>query len=59
MTHIETLKDLIRTLHGAEATHRESVPVTYGGIPRQIPPTPGRTILTTPRTQSGMLPSCT
>jgi hypothetical protein len=27
MTHIETLKDLIRTLHGAEATHRESVPV--------------------------------
>lgn len=28
MTHIEELKDVIHKLHGAEATHRESVPVT-------------------------------
>ncbi|HEY5329004.1 MAG TPA: hypothetical protein VIJ79_03895 [Acidobacteriaceae bacterium] len=28
MKHIETLKDVIRKLHGVESTHRESVPVT-------------------------------
>jgi len=27
MTHIEELQGVIRNLHGAEATHRESVPV--------------------------------
>ena len=27
MTHIETLRDAILHLHGAKATHRESVPV--------------------------------
>jgi|ERR1035437_3379634 hypothetical protein len=27
MTHVEELKDIIRRLHGVEATHRESVPV--------------------------------
>jgi hypothetical protein len=27
MTHIEELREVIRKLHGAEATHRESVPV--------------------------------
>ena len=27
MTHIDDLKHVIRELHGAEATHRESVPV--------------------------------
>src|SRR5580658_3010831 len=27
MTHIEELKDIIRKLHGVEATHIESVPV--------------------------------
>lgn len=27
MTHIEELQNAIRHLHGAEATHRESVPV--------------------------------
>jgi hypothetical protein len=27
MTHIEELQDVIRKLHGAEPTHRESVPV--------------------------------
>lgn len=27
MTHIEELKDVIRKLHGVEATHRESVPI--------------------------------
>jgi hypothetical protein len=28
MTNIEELQDVIHKLHGAEATHRESVPVT-------------------------------
>jgi hypothetical protein len=28
MTYIEELKTIIHKLHGAEATHRESVPVT-------------------------------
>jgi len=28
MNHIEELQDVIYKLHGAEATHRESVPVT-------------------------------
>jgi hypothetical protein len=28
MTNIEELKDAIREIHGATATHRESVPVT-------------------------------
>ncbi len=28
MKHIEDLKRVIRELHGAEATHRDSVPVT-------------------------------
>lgn len=28
MTYIEELRDVIRRLHGAEATHIESVPVT-------------------------------
>jgi len=28
MTHIDDLKAVIHKLHGAEATHRESVPVT-------------------------------
>lgn len=27
MSHIDDLKEVIRNLHGAEATHRESVPV--------------------------------
>jgi hypothetical protein len=33
MTHIDELKTIIHKLHGAEATHRESVPVkeVFGG----------------------------
>jgi hypothetical protein len=33
MNHIEELRDIIHRLHGAEATHRESVPVreTFNG----------------------------
>jgi hypothetical protein len=33
MSHIDELRDVIRKLHGAEATHRESVPVkeTFNG----------------------------
>jgi hypothetical protein len=35
MSHIETLRDAILHLHGAKATHRESVPVheTWQGNP--------------------------
>jgi hypothetical protein len=28
MSYIDDLKDIIHNLHGAEATHRESVPIT-------------------------------